>query len=334
MNETLYDDLECRSSQFYIPQHVTILPPWEYYMVVLTETQKNILKVLVDLYEKKGRKSMVKSKEVARILNKDEGTVRNVIMMLKNMGLVESRTGPAGGYVPTLKAYEVLGAPTTYTHLGYGYMIVYKRDGIKRLPAIRMEIINLFKPEKPRALTRVGGDISIIEVNDKVRVESGPAGKLIVEGRVGKINPQGNEVLIDIDKLVIIPDELVGRVATRSLFTVKWNMSVREVAKSLYERKIRGAPVVDETNKVIGFITTTDISMIVGTGGDLDSPISKFMRRNVFTINEHETIIEAMKLMDVYGVGRLLVIDNAGNPVGIVTRTDILRFILSLQTTH
>ncbi|MCE4600301.1 MAG: CBS domain-containing protein [Desulfurococcales archaeon] len=303
-------------------------------MVVLTETQKAILNVLVELYEKKGRKGMVKSKEVAKLLNKDEGTVRNVIMMLKNMGLVESRTGPAGGYAPTLKAYEVLGTPATYTHLGYGYMLVYKEDGVKRLPAIHMEIINIFRPEKPRALARVGGDISVIRVGDKVRVESGPAGKLIVEGIVSKVNPQGGEVSIDIDKLVIIPDELVGRVATRRLHTISESMSVRDAAKLLYEKRIRGAPVVDRDNKVVGFLTTTDISMIVGTGGDLDAPVSRYMRRNVFTINEHETIIEAMKLMDVYGVGRLLVIDNAGNPVGIVTRTDILRFILSLQTSH
>ncbi|MEB3847164.1 MAG: CBS domain-containing protein [Desulfurococcales archaeon] len=299
-------------------------------MVVLTETQRAVLKTLVDLYEKHGRKRMIKSREVARVLGKDEGTVRNVIMMLKNMGLVESRTGPAGGYVPTLKAYEALGTVTAYSTIGYGYIIVYTPDGEKRLSALHMEILNLFSPEKPKAVTRVGGDLSVLQPGLRVRIESGPRGKLIVEGVISKVNPQGNEILVDIDKLVIIPDEIVGKIANRKLFVLDGNMSVREAARELHARKIRGAPVVDEEGRVAGFITTTDIAMIVGMGGDLDAPIKKYMRRSVFTINERETIIEAMKLMDVYGIGRLLVVDNAGNPVGIVTRTDILRFILSL----
>ncbi len=299
-------------------------------MVVLTETQRAVLKALVDLYEKHERNRMIKSREVARLLGKDEGTVRNVIMMLKNMGLVESRTGPAGGYVPTLKAYEVLGAITTYTTIGYGYITVYMEEGEKRLSALHMEILNLFSPERPKAVTRVGGDLSILKPGLKVRIESGPRGKLIVEGVIAKINPQGNEILVDIDKLVIIPDEMVGRIASRNLFVINGNASIQEAAKELHMRRIRGAPVVDKEGRVIGFITTTDIAMIVGTGGDLNAPVKKYMRRNVFTINERETIIEAMKLMDVYGIGRLLVVDNAGNPIGIVTRTDILRFILSL----
>jgi len=53
-------------------------------LVTLTESQKQILKTLIELYEKKGKRQMVKSREVARALGKDEGTVRNVIMWLKS----------------------------------------------------------------------------------------------------------------------------------------------------------------------------------------------------------------------------------------------------------
>ena len=299
-------------------------------MVVLTETQRSVLKALVELYEEANRSRMIKSKEVARLLDKDEGTVRNVIMMLKNMGLVESRTGPAGGYVPTLKAYEVLGTITTYTTIGYGYVIVETKEGEKKYSAIHMEILNIFALEKPKAVTRIGGDLSQLYPGMRVRVESGPKGKLIVEGVISKVNPQGSEILIDIDKLVIIPDEIVGRIASRNLYMLDSEITVREAARRLHARGIRGAPVADKDGRVIGFLTTTDIAMIIGSGGDLNAPIKQYMRRSVFTINERETIVEAMKLMDVYGIGRLLVVDNAGNPVGIITRTDILRFILSL----
>lgn len=302
-------------------------------MVTLTESQKLILRTLIELYEKKGRKGMVKSREVANAIGKDEGTVRNVIMWLKSMGLVESRTGPAGGYVPTLKAYEVLGnVSSQIVGIGYGYMIVHKEGGgTLRYPATHMEILNVFTGERIRALIRVGGDVSKINVGDRVRVESTPDRRLVVEGQVSRVNPQANEVLVDVDKLVVIPDELVGRVASKPLYMLQEDMTVREAARNLYNRGIRGAPVVDSNGRVVGFLTTTDIAMIVGLGGDLDEKISKYMRRNVFTINENETILEAMRLMDFYGVGRLLVVNNSGSPVGIVTRTDILRFILALQ---
>ncbi len=301
-------------------------------MVTLTDSQKQILKTLIELYEKKGRKAMVKSREVAQALGKDEGTVRNVIMWLKSMGLVESRTGPAGGYVPTLKAYEVLGRTAKVSSLGYGYLIVQKNGNRIRMPVSHMEIMDVFGSDYPRALVRVGGDLSILERGDKIRVESSPTKRLIIEGFVVNINPQAGEVLVDIEKFVVIPDELVGRVASRRLYTLRHDMTVREAAKNLYSRGIRGAPVVDDTGRVVGFLTTTDIAMIIGHGGGLDEPISKYMRRNVFTINENETIIEAIRLMDFYSVGRLLVVDNTGNPVGIITRTDILRFILALQS--
>jgi predicted transcriptional regulator len=88
--------------------------------------------------------------------------------------------------------------------------------------------------------------------------------------------------------------------------------------------------VVDNEGNVVGFITTTDIAMLVGSGEDLDAPVSKYMRRTVFTISERESLLEAMRIMDFYGVGRLVVLNSARKPVGMVTRTDILRYILAL----
>ena len=47
----------------------------------LTAVQREVLEALIKLYEKHRR--MIKSKEVARVLGKDEGTIRNIIMILK-----------------------------------------------------------------------------------------------------------------------------------------------------------------------------------------------------------------------------------------------------------
>jgi predicted transcriptional regulator len=295
----------------------------------LRSIQREVLEALVKLYEE--RRRMVKSKEVARVLGKDEGTVRNIIMWLKSMGYVESRTGPAGGYVPTLKAYEVLRGVTPYImEPGYGVVIVFREGETLRLTAVHMEILGLFSAEPAKALVKVMGDLTQVDVGLRARIESLPKRKLVIEGVIRNRDLNASELLIEISKMVVLPEELVGNIATKRLITVRATDSVREAARTLYTHGIRGAPVVDNEGNVVGFITTTDIAMLVGSGEDLDAPVSKYMRRTVFTISERESLLEAMRIMDFYGVGRLVVLNSARKPVGIVTRTDILRYILAL----
>jgi len=295
----------------------------------LRSIQREVLEALVRLYEE--RRRMVKSKEVARVLGKDEGTVRNIIMWLKSMGYVESRTGPAGGYVPTLKAYEVLRGVTPYImEPGYGVVIVFREGETLRLTAVHMEILGLFSAEPAKALVKVMGDLTQVDVGLRARIESLPKRKLVIEGVIRNRDLNASELLIEISKMAVLPEELVGNIATKKLITVRATDSVREAARTLYTHGIRGAPVVDNEGNVVGFITTTDIAMLVGSGEDLDAPVSKYMRRTVFTISERESLLEAMRIMDFYGVGRLVVLNSARKPVGMVTRTDILRYILAL----
>lgn len=67
----------------------------------LSSTQREILLALIDIYNK--NKRMVKSKEIADMIGKDEGTVRNVILSLKVLGLIESKPDPAVDTCPHLK---------------------------------------------------------------------------------------------------------------------------------------------------------------------------------------------------------------------------------------
>ncbi len=295
----------------------------------LTNVQREVLEALVRLYEEKRR--MVKSCEVAQYLGKDKGTVRNIIMWLKNMGLVTSRTGPAGGYAPTLKAYEYIrGYPGGLT-LSYGKLRIKSEGSEEEYTVVSMEIMGLFGPERAKALIHLARGSENIRVGVRARVESAPAARAVVEGVVEKVEPSRGEVLLSIDKFVVIPDARVGSIASRRLVTVREDMKVRDVARILHDHGVRGAPVVNLKGDIVGFITTTDIAALVGYNKNLDSPVSRYMRRNVFTINENESIVEAMKLMDYYNVGRLLVLGSDGKPSGIVTRTDILRYIAALE---
>lgn len=300
------------------------------YRYHLRSVQREVLEALISLYEK--HRGMVKSREVAKLLGKDEGTVRNIIMWLKSMGYVESRTGPAGGYIPTLKAYEaVRGVLPKVPEPGYGLMIVFKEGEDIRLTAISMEIMGLFSAEPARALVKVMGDLSAVEEGMRVRIESLPKRKLVVEGYVRKRDFNSNEVLVEITKMAVIPEEYVENVGSRRLITVKATQTAREVARILYMNGIRGAPVVDENDEVVGFVTTTDLAGAIANGDDLDAPVSRYMSKPIYSISGKEGLIEAMRLMDFYGVGRLLIINpQTKKPAGIITRTDILRHLLAV----
>jgi predicted transcriptional regulator len=174
----------------------------------LTATQREVLETLVRLYEKEKRS--IKSKEIATILNKDEGTVRNIIAWLKGMGLIESLTGPSGGYVPTLKAYDVIkGTSGQVEEYGYGILTAGDDGSRYRFIARSLEIMGLLTGGPVRAVIKILGDLNRLKEGDRVKLESLLWRKLVLEGVVRRRNVSAGELLIEVDKLVAIPDEYV-----------------------------------------------------------------------------------------------------------------------------
>ncbi|MCC6627342.1 MAG: CBS domain-containing protein, partial [Chloroflexi bacterium] len=79
---------------------------------------------------------------------------------------------------------------------------------------------------------------------------------------------------------------------TREVVAVPPTMPVREFAALLHERRITGAPVVDEDYHVIGVASDYDIIGRVG------SIVSAIMSRTVISVTE-ETTAEAVALLFV-----------------------------------
>ena len=72
----------------------------------LSPIQNDILITLISLYEKKSLP--IKGEEIADIILRNPGTVRNQMQALKAIGLVDGIPGPKGGYHPTSLAYKEL----------------------------------------------------------------------------------------------------------------------------------------------------------------------------------------------------------------------------------
>jgi len=99
--------------------------------------------------------------------------------------------------------------------------------------------------------------------------------------------------------------------------------------KELLSKGYHGAPVREGT-KLIGMFTYRDgIKALIA--GKPNAPVKEFASKPLITVGEDEDILKAMEIMQKRGVGRLVVVDATGEPVGMITRTDILRYIAGLQ---
>jgi predicted transcriptional regulator len=77
----------------------------------LTPVQRDILTALININHEESR--AVKGEEIAGLIDRNPGTVRNHMKSLKALNLVEGVPGPKGGYKATGSAYEVLSLDAT-----------------------------------------------------------------------------------------------------------------------------------------------------------------------------------------------------------------------------
>lgn len=292
----------------------------------LSSTQREILLALVELYNK--GKKMIKSKEVADMIGKDEGTVRNIILGLKVLGLVESKPGPNGGYIPTLKAYEFIKNPSISPILDK--LSLYRGNVETDIKIENIELLDITNPSGNKVILKVTGDLRKIRPGDPVRLGPTPYSRLVIDGVVINADDSRKEVLIDVKRMISVPKEKVKNIIGRRLITLKPDMTLKEASMILYKEGIRGAPVLGEGEKVLGIITTADIIKAFFEG-KYDAKVSDYMKTDVITIRDEEDVLEAIRKMVIYNVGRLLVVDSMQRVIGIVTRTDILKSIAGLE---
>jgi len=88
--------------------------------------------------------------------------------------------------------------------------------------------------------------------------------------------------------------------------------------------------VIDEDWRPVGLLMTSKV-MDALSSCNLEARVRDVMTPNPPTIHEDEDIHEAIRLMVSSGIGRLLVVNSEEKLVGIVTRTDILRRIATLE---
>jgi CBS domain-containing protein len=106
--------------------------------------------------------------------------------------------------------------------------------------------------------------------------------------------------------------------------TVAPDITIREAAAVMRAHAI-SCVLVEEAGRLVGILTTNDLTRrVVAEGLGSDVPVRAIMTREPVALPPDTLLFDAMLLMSERAIGHLPVVDKGG-PVGIVTRTNMIR---------
>ncbi|GAB4501885.1 MAG: CBS domain-containing protein [Anaerolineales bacterium] len=145
------------------------------------------------------------------------------------------------------------------------------------------------------------------------------------QGRKGRpITDQDAREISRVEELSY--DLKIYETMTREVKTVQPAMPMQAVLEILRTGRISGVPVT-EGQRLAGIISIEDLVRALEKG-DLAAPVSAYMSRSVVSVADYEPVVKAIQTFSEYRVGRLPVVNEHGELVGIITKGDITRGIL------
>ncbi|MDR3612553.1 MAG: KpsF/GutQ family sugar-phosphate isomerase [Candidatus Obscuribacterales bacterium] len=112
-----------------------------------------------------------------------------------------------------------------------------------------------------------------------------------------------------------------------ALPVVTLNTGYKQVLQEVTDKKLGFSCVCNDDGTLAGVITEGDLRRAILTSG-LDvfgKHASEFMTRNPKTISSQSLAKEALKIMEVFTISALVIMDDAQKPVGLIDLKDLLK---------
>ncbi len=281
----------------------------------LTQVERDILTALINIYRREDRPA--KAEEIAKLIDRNPGTVRNRMPSLEALNLVEGIPGPKGGYKATSSAYEALNLDGTDDTV----VVPITKNEVEVSGATASEIVfnKVMKSHVCNGTVRIIGNVKDFDVGDKIRIGPTPVNKLYVGGVVEGRDDTMSQLIFHVTEIISIPRIPVKKVAQRAVH-IEPNATLQEAAKILIHNGVREA-LVDEISP--GLVSMTDITRAIADGR-IDLKVSEITTHDFLTIDSSELIFEAVKILGRNRVNQIVVTDS-GAHWGIITPTDLVR---------
>jgi CBS domain-containing protein len=127
-------------------------------------------------------------------------------------------------------------------------------------------------------------------------------------------------------------DDTLAVLSAPEPLCVPGSRSVQDVVAEMVVRRQAGALVVDDAGRLVGIFTERDVLMrVVGQGLDAArTPIADVMTADPKALTMQDRVAYALHSMAVAGYRTVPIVDAAGRPTGVITATDILRWLADL----
>ncbi|KUJ87939.1 MAG: signal transduction protein [Halomonas sp. 54_146] len=125
----------------------------------------------------------------------------------------------------------------------------------------------------------------------------------------------------------------VRDIMSRDCYRVSPNASITTLAKGLALHRLPGAPVVDDADHLIGFISEQDVMgrVLDSIYHDDEAPLVKeMMRQEVLSVSPNKSITDLAQEM-LGSKPKVYPVVEQQRLVGIVTRRDILIALLTIR---
>ena len=281
----------------------------------LTPVQRDILTALINIHRVEGR--AVKGEEIAELIDRNPGTIRNQMQSLKALNLVEGVPGPKGGYKATGTAYEALNIDAT----GDVVTVPVTRNGVVVEGTTASEIVfnKVMNTQQCNGVVRVIGNIRDFNVGDSIEVGPTPVNKVYIRGKVTGRDDTMSRLIFHIDEMISVPKTAVKSIARRAV-RMPANSTLQEAARIMVHNGVSEA-LVDDSSP--GLISLADLARAVADGRS-SLEVREIMNRGFLTIDSEEPIYEAIKILGRTGAGQLVVTEK-GAPWGIISPTELIK---------
>jgi predicted transcriptional regulator len=146
----------------------------------------------------------------------------------------------------------------------------------------------------------------------------------------------------------------ISKIVEYEPYLCHYKATVRDVIKQLADTNVRGVPIIDDAGKLFGYISDTDILKYIAKHrpkyfdwGDmmpivvdddpmtekmqslLDVPVMEIARKRKVTVEADWEVDELASLFDDEKMKKIAVVDDDGKVIGVVSRSSLIRHLLT-----
>jgi CBS domain-containing protein len=128
-------------------------------------------------------------------------------------------------------------------------------------------------------------------------------------------------------------DIFVARLMSTDLHTASPETPVEEAARILIENDVGSLPIVDEADRLVGILTTTDfVTVVANSQPKAETTVSEYMTTDVVTTSLQESIRDVADVMIEHGFHHVPVVDEDRVVIGMLSTADLAAYLSHVQT--